>query len=130
MMGKSCASSSNSWNSRLKNTVLCKHNIGAVLKTVKHGEHVGKTFYGCSLWPYNSCGFFQFVDVMTESEDLEKKNDLLEKMKNLKIKNEKLKMVVVELNIEIMKHRKSEKLVIVALLVSLVLFAMFVYSNS
>ncbi|KAH9604271.1 hypothetical protein KSS87_015095 [Heliosperma pusillum] len=87
----------------------------------EEGRTCGQSFYRCSFWLENGCGVFQLRDVLTESEDLENKI-FKEKIKNLKMKNEKLKIVVVELNSEIRKYRKREKLVLYALLASWVVF--------
>ncbi|KAH9613404.1 hypothetical protein KSS87_015211 [Heliosperma pusillum] len=109
-------------------SILCKHNLGAVLRTAKKGPHVGKNFYGCPLWP-NGCGFFNLEEEMnleigskTKVEVDEIKN-LEAKLKKLDMKNEKLKLQLMKLKVEVDKHSKGEKIVMFALLASWIVFA-------
>ncbi|KAK9706029.1 hypothetical protein RND81_07G100200 [Saponaria officinalis] len=49
---------SSSKSSKLPSEVYCHHKLTAVLRTAKKEANEGKMFYGCPLWPKNSCGYF------------------------------------------------------------------------
>ncbi|KAK9704791.1 hypothetical protein RND81_07G011300 [Saponaria officinalis] len=129
-MKRPSSSSSNSFGSKNTKVVFCSHNLAAVLRTAKKGPHVGKKFYGCSLWPQNGCGFFQLEEMQADvgsnstTSDLETQIKNYEaKLKKLKLKNEKLKMEVSMLKVKVEKHSKGEKIVMFGLIFSWIIFA-------
>ncbi|KAK9749034.1 hypothetical protein RND81_02G098300 [Saponaria officinalis] len=129
-MRRPSSSSSNSLWSKNSKVVYCNHSLAAVLTTAKKGPHVGKKFYGCSLWPQNGCGFFQLEEMQADvgsnltSSDLETQIKNYEaKLKKMKLKNEKLKMEVSMLKVKVEKHSKGEKIVMFGLIFSWIIFA-------
>ncbi|KAH9626577.1 hypothetical protein KSS87_000654 [Heliosperma pusillum] len=129
--GNLCSSSSSiSTSPNLMNHLLCKHEIPAILRKVKKGIHVGKKFYGCSLWPDNGCGFFEFEDKVLDDSGLqmdflEMKRNLEEKIEKLIMKNEKLKEDIMASRIQIRKHCQGEKIAMTLLLISWIFFLSF-----
>ncbi|KAK9705125.1 hypothetical protein RND81_07G034700 [Saponaria officinalis] len=129
-MKRPSSSSSNSFGSKNTKVVFCNHSLAAVLRTAKKGPNVGKKFYGCSLWPQNGCGFFQLEEMQADvgsnstTSDLETQIKNYEaKLKKLKLKNEKLKLEVSMLKVKVEKHSKGEKIVMIWLIFSWIIFA-------
>ncbi|KAK9697732.1 hypothetical protein RND81_08G057300 [Saponaria officinalis] len=129
-MKRPSSSSSNSCGSKNTNVVFCNHNMGVIMSTAKKGPHVGKKFYGSSLWPHNGCGFFQSEEMqadvtsksMTSDIEIQIKN-YEAKLKKQKLKNEKLKLEVSILKVKVDKHFKGEKIVMFGLIFSWIIFA-------
>ncbi|KAH9602842.1 hypothetical protein KSS87_016253 [Heliosperma pusillum] len=130
-MKSSLGCSSKASGSHTSNGIFCKHNCKAILKTVRKGRHIGRDFYGCPLWPNNGCGFFLLVEDLqsgmasnentSQIDEYEKKDD--DKLKKLKLKNERLKMEVMKLKEELNKHSKGEKMIMFGLICSWIIFA-------
>ncbi|KAK9714442.1 hypothetical protein RND81_06G094800 [Saponaria officinalis] len=93
--------------------VLCKHKLGAVLRTIKKGKNIGQRFYGCPLWPltkwvqlfllendtgYSLCN--RRIEGGTSVDDVSEKKVAEEKILKLKMKNKILKKQVTELKNE------------------------------
>ncbi|KAK9714028.1 hypothetical protein RND81_06G066600 [Saponaria officinalis] len=103
---------SGSSNSALK-SILYKHNVDAVLRTIKNGKNICRRFYGCPLWPQNGCNFFMFeketdcsvgnrrAEIGSFADDVFEKKPMEEKIMKLKTKNKILKNQVTELKTEV-----------------------------
>ncbi|KAK9755511.1 hypothetical protein RND81_01G030800 [Saponaria officinalis] len=106
---RSVSGSSNS----AQKSILCKHNLDAVLRTTKNGKNVGRRFYGCPLWPQNGCNFFMFEketecsvgnrrsEIGSFGDDVFEKKPIQDEIMKLKTKNKKLKNQVTELKTEV-----------------------------
>ncbi|KAK9683777.1 hypothetical protein RND81_10G163800 [Saponaria officinalis] len=109
MKMRSVSGSSNS----AQKSILCKHNLDAVLRTIKNGKNVGRRFYGCPLWPQNGCNFFMFEkeadcsvgnrrsEIGSFGDDVFEKKPMEDEIMKLKTKNKKLKNQVTELKTEV-----------------------------
>ncbi|KAK9734208.1 hypothetical protein RND81_04G122700 [Saponaria officinalis] len=123
--GSSCNASSNC--SKFQAEVYCHHKLSAVLRTAKKGVNEGKMFYGCPLWPKNSCGFFVLVNDLGADATLShhcNKNCCEDQVLKLKTKNEKLKKELWELRIELKKRSRGEKVALIGLIFSWIFFAL------
>uniref|UniRef100_A0A803LVE6 GRF-type domain-containing protein n=1 Tax=Chenopodium quinoa TaxID=63459 RepID=A0A803LVE6_CHEQI len=120
----------------------------AVVRSVKNGPNVGLKFHGCPLWPDTCCGFFKWIGVRDEVDDLrfqlfEKETTITElemhkqmledKVKRVQLKKENLEEDVQELKgevsqmrIELMKSARNERNFSLALVLSWVLFGIVI----
>ncbi|KAK9705043.1 hypothetical protein RND81_07G029300 [Saponaria officinalis] len=123
------AHSSSSNFTRMKQ-VFCKHNVGAVLRTVKKGKNVGRKFYGCAYWPENDCGYFVFVDdkfseTNSQNQGLRRERRCCkcedEQIESVKLENRMLKKEVAELKLDV----KRLVIVIIVFCVVFVFYSMF-----
>ncbi|KAK9723620.1 hypothetical protein RND81_05G013000 [Saponaria officinalis] len=99
-------------SSSTQQNVLCKHKLGAVLRTIKKEKNIGQKFYGCPLLLQNGCNFFLLENDTgnslcnrrkegeTSFNDVSEKKVAEEKILKLKMKNKILKKQVTELKNE------------------------------
>ncbi|KAK9684892.1 hypothetical protein RND81_10G240400 [Saponaria officinalis] len=98
-------SSSKSYSncSKIPTEVYGHHKLSAVLRTAKKGANEGKMFYGCPLWPKNSCGFFVVNELRADSSISShhcNKNCCEDQVVKLKTKNEKMKKELLGLELK------------------------------
>ncbi|KAL2921014.1 DNA topoisomerase 3-alpha [Bienertia sinuspersici] len=109
---------------RSTSKVRCKCGNDAIIRTVKNGPNCGSKFYGCPLWPVSlgcsrlkdtTCDMFLLIEGKSEVEELQwkmfekdttiTKLEMLNTMKDEKIKNLQMKKKSLE---EEMKGVKNE----------------------
>ncbi|KAK9756892.1 hypothetical protein RND81_01G127800 [Saponaria officinalis] len=95
---RSLSGSSNS----AQKSILCKHNLDAVLRTTKNGKNVGRRFYGCPLWPETECSAGnRRSEIGSFGDDVFEKKPIEDEIMKLKTKNKKLKKQVTELKTDV-----------------------------
>ncbi|KMT01480.1 hypothetical protein BVRB_9g214870 [Beta vulgaris subsp. vulgaris] len=142
--GSSSYRSNRSTRSKSGGQMVCYHQQIAPIRVVRvEGPTKGKRFYGCAYWPA-TCGFFKWADELDDVgelqhgifvrdgfiQELEDQNILLrEKIKKLKMKQEKLVDEVEEMGIATtetlyeLKSNTTEKKLLFGLFMSWVFFA-------
>ncbi|XP_010687375.1 uncharacterized protein LOC104901482 [Beta vulgaris subsp. vulgaris] len=143
------SSSDSRGNSQGSTKCSCAREL--VLRTAKRGANVGQKFYGCPLWPDTKCDFFKWYNEQgSEVDDLRfqifekettltemeyEKSLMAEKIKKLQLKKDNLeedmqemKFELSQLRIEVLKMSRNEKNLTLALFVSWLVFAIFLYS--
>ncbi|MED6168055.1 hypothetical protein PIB30_008405 [Stylosanthes scabra] len=82
-----CSHRSSKWNAPF-----CGHGMKALLRVSRTKENPGRRFWGCPRYEVKeSCGFFDWADVVSEEEDAEKAK-LRKKVRSLKLKLKKAEM--------------------------------------
>ncbi|KAL2902122.1 Endonuclease 8-like 3 [Bienertia sinuspersici] len=115
--------------------IRCRYGKDVMVRTVRQGPILGMKFYGCPLWSDTHCDMFRWANQSINLDDyamkiLEKETIIHEmelKKENIDEDAQEMKFEVSCTRIEFMKSARNEKNLMIALVLSWLLFVIILY---